>query len=219
LFNNRPYFSRALDPDLTQMVNNEFHVAGANSGQDPWFELRVSEHPWLAELGIEAATLSPKELRRALMVQLMRSSHAPNPRALGHAWTPEEARGAELFRQHCENCHQARLDSSNGASRVPFKRWPHFISSPAGPIVWASNAYEKTGVEPYVHPRGARVPSLRRLYEKFPYFTNGSAKSLADVLARARLSANGFSHAGAVPDAPALLAADRAALLRFLALL
>ncbi|MEO8180091.1 MAG: hypothetical protein ABI895_14750, partial [Deltaproteobacteria bacterium] len=28
LFNNRPYFSRALDPDLTQMVHNEFRAAG-----------------------------------------------------------------------------------------------------------------------------------------------------------------------------------------------
>src|SRR5205814_5016931 len=31
LFNNRPHFSRALDPDLSSVANNEFTVAGARS--------------------------------------------------------------------------------------------------------------------------------------------------------------------------------------------
>src|SRR5262252_5814086 len=39
LFNNRPYFSRALDPDLATVAHNEFRVAGALSDHDPWFSL------------------------------------------------------------------------------------------------------------------------------------------------------------------------------------
>ncbi len=47
LFNNRPHFSRALDPDMTTMVNNEFRVAGARSDHDPWFSLSVGAFPWI----------------------------------------------------------------------------------------------------------------------------------------------------------------------------
>jgi hypothetical protein len=62
-------------------------------------------------------------------------------------------------------------------------------------------------VMPYLHASGTRVPALRRLYKKWPYFTNGSAKSLADVL--------DSHHDGAAN----LIADDKTALLAFLALL
>ena len=63
------------------------------------------------------------------------------------------------------------------------------------PIVWGSAGYQKTGVLPYVHEDGARTPSLRRLYKKYPYFTNGSARSLADVLDAFRFTAGETFHA------------------------
>jgi hypothetical protein len=85
--------------------------------------------------------------------------------------------------------------------------------------VWASTDYVKTGVVPYVHPKGARVPSLRRLHKKYPYFTNGSANSLAHVLAETRFSEDGFAHAGTLEDSTTLPSAEQAALLRFLMLL
>jgi hypothetical protein len=220
LFNNRPYFSRALDRDLTQMVHNEFRVAGANSGHDPWFALSTDDQPWVTALGVDTK-VPPEELRRALMAHLMRSSHAPNPLTLERReLDADEARGARLFLEHCESCHQARLDTSNPASRVPFERWASLILSEPGPIVWASDVYARTGIEPYVHERGARVPSLRRLDKKFPYFTDGSARSLADVLARVRMLPSGFSHAGGdATGAIALGADDRRALEAFMHLL
>jgi hypothetical protein len=66
----------------------------------------------------------------------------------------------------------------------------------ADPLVWGEAEYRQTGVLPYVHESGARVPSLRRLYKKFPYFTNGSAKDLPAVLTRARFDGNTFWHDG-----------------------
>jgi hypothetical protein len=48
LANDRPYFSRALDPDPAGMVHNEFRVAGLRSRHDPWFGLGASDAPWLA---------------------------------------------------------------------------------------------------------------------------------------------------------------------------
>ena len=53
--------------------------------------------------------------------------------------------------------------------------------------MWASADYQKTGVTPYVHESGTRVPSLRRAAAKWPHFTNGSADTLLDVVQRRTL--------------------------------
>jgi hypothetical protein len=202
LFNNRPHFSRALDDDLDTVAFNEFRVANARSGHDPWFELSPGDMPWLRTLGMGSQNLSPELLRKGLMAFLMSFSHRPNPMAMGRGhFRAGEQRGAVVFRDRCESCHEARVVSDAPDSRVPFDRWEDFVFSRQGPIVWGKAQYEKTGITPYVHELGARVPSLRRLYKKRPYFTNGSAKTLDDVLEKARFGADGFWHASdeAVP--------------------
>src|SRR5262249_13103294 len=75
LLNNRPHFARALDPDLTAVVFNEFRVAGAKSGHDPWFALSSSDVPWVRLLGSTDDTLSPEVLRKALMRFLIAFEH------------------------------------------------------------------------------------------------------------------------------------------------
>jgi hypothetical protein len=221
LFNNRPHFSRALDPDLTTVAHNEFRVAGANSGHDPWFSAAVAEQPWIHDLGVPEGELDAASLRRALMIFLMDFTHRPNPMALDHAaFSAQERAGAAVFERRCEGCHAARISADEPASRVAPADWERLVLAREGAIVWASSEYRKTGVEPYVHPSGARVPSLRRLYKKRPYFTDGSAKTLDDVLARARFQgATGFFHDRAPEGSEALSASDRASLLAFLDLL
>ncbi|HEY4159088.1 MAG TPA: hypothetical protein VGM29_13360, partial [Polyangiaceae bacterium] len=124
LFNNRPHFSRAFDRDLTTVVFNEFRVAGKGSGTDPWFSVRQSEFPWLTELGVQDAEVGPEALRHALLTFLMGFSHLQNPSALGRsAFTADERRGAEVFRDACTRCHAARLSTDDEASTVPFERW------------------------------------------------------------------------------------------------
>jgi hypothetical protein len=218
LFNDRPYFSRALDPDLTAVAHNEFRVAGLRSRHDPWFALGTAQAPWLAYLGVGAEPLSPETLRRALMEFLMAFTHRPNPTVLGRsAWSAEERGGAELFRDLCESCHQARLVTDRADSRVSFDEWERLVMTGEGPLVWARDTYERTGVVPYVHAAGTRVPSLRRLYKKRPYFTNGSAPDLDAVLRRATVARGSFLHEGATPGN--LDGAARAALRAFLDLL
>ena len=204
--NNRPYFSRALDPDLATMVHNEFRVAGKRSRHDPWFAIGPEDVPWLSHLGV-AERLSPEQLRRALMTFLIEFTHRPNPSVLGRSgWSAEERHGAELFRDRCEGCHEARLFTDRPETRVPFAGWERLVFSRQGPIVWARPTYEKTGVVPYVHDAGTRVPSLRRIEEKRPYFTNGHAADLDDVLALARFSDATFLHDG--EGGPALTGLD-----------
>ena len=221
LFNNRPHFSRALDPDLTTVANSEFRVAGANSGHDPWFSAAVAEQPWIRGLGVPEGELDAVSLRRALMVFLMDFTHRPNPMAIQHAaLTSSERAGAEVFARRCEGCHAARIVADDPASRVAPADWERLVLAREGAIVWAMSEYRKTGVEPYVHPSGARVPSLRRLYKKWPYFTDGSAKTLGEVLDRARFQgATGFFHDHAPEGLETLSYQERGALLSFLALL
>jgi hypothetical protein len=203
LFNNAPHFSRALDPDLTTVAHSEFRVAGALSGHDPWFSVEAGAVPWLDALGAGGRAWSAIELRQALMTFLMDFTHRPNPAVIQRAaaaWTATERAGAEVFRDHCESCHAARFRSNDPASRVPFESWERVVMAREGAIVWAEAEYRKTGIVPYVHAQGARVPSLRRLYKKRPYFTNGSARDLAAVLERARVSDRGFLHGPGEPE-------------------
>ncbi len=223
LFNNRPYFSRALDRSMAKMVHNEFRVANKRNGHNPWFDLAPANHPWLKALGVPAEErLTPTTLRQSLMRFLMAFRHHPNPEAKT-PWTAEVSRGARLFLRHCETCHQARLVADDPRTRVPYGRWKALMATPGDAIVWASNDYRQTGVVPYVHPKGARVPSLRRTRNKVPYFTNGKAKRLEDVLERARLGPDPlFLHDSGHPHTPAyttgrtLKGAEKRALLAFL---
>lgn len=206
LFNNRPHFSRALDPDLSTVAENEFRVAGAHSDTDPHFSVDAADprFTWLRVLRLDAEKYSPVELRVALMDFLMAFSHRANPRALATKTFDARVRaGAEAFRDRCERCHQARAAADDPSTHVAFESWEPLVLSERGPLVWGSEVYEKTGIVPYVHELGARVPSLRRLYKKRPYFTNGSAPDVRTVLERVRIGADGkLSHGGTTNGQP-----------------
>jgi mono/diheme cytochrome c family protein len=221
LANNRPHFSRALDRDLSSVSHNEFRVAGAGSSTDPWFSVQAARFPWLAELGIAQGELSALDLREALLHFLYAFSHEPNPRALGRTSFSElEARGARVFAERCEGCHAARLFSDDPSSRLDFDAWEAAIFRRNAALVWARAEYEKTGIVPYVHERGTRITSLRRLSLKPRYFSNGSAATLDDVLDRFRFGSSSLHEAaGAAGGLAALDADERRALLDFLKLL
>ena len=176
LFPNRPYFSRALDRSTSKMADNEFRVSNHHSQLEPWFTLDAEMLPWLSELPGWPGEVDGETLRRAFMKFLLRYSTPSNPAARGRSeFTEIEIEGGRLFAQYCENCHQARLSTDDPSTRVEFENWETLIFSANAPIVWASDAYAQTGIMPWVHPDGARVPSLRRLYLDWPYFTNGRA--------------------------------------------
>ncbi len=222
LFNNRPHFSRALDPDLSSVSHNEFRVAGASNDVSPWFVLEEAKHPTLGAFGTRSgAAIEPLELRKTLMTFLMAFSPRTNPAIEARmAFSALESEGARVFRDKCESCHQARTSTDDNKSRLPFEQWEGLIFSTSGPIVWALNEYRQTGVVPYVHERGARVPSLRRLYKKRPYLTSGAAKDVRGVLDRAGFTPDGgFFHDGAPEGAKRIDAREADALIAFLALL
>ncbi|MDB4939511.1 MAG: hypothetical protein JWP87_6483 [Labilithrix sp.] len=221
LVGNRPYFSRALDPDLSTVSHAEFRVAGAGSSTDPFFAVEPRDHAWLEHIGVRER-VEPLELRRALMRFLIELSHRPSSSVASRVprtFDDTEREGAALFRDKCESCHAARLSADDVSTQVPFERWESLVTSDAAPIVWGSAGYEKTGVVPYVHEEGARTPSLRRLYKKYPYFTNGSAKSLDEVLSRLRFTPARTLHGTTPANSTALSVAEKRSLKSFLELL
>jgi hypothetical protein len=226
LFENRPHFSRALDKTMAVMVDNEFRVANRHGPRDPWAPLGERDLPWLVELPGWSGEVDGESLRRSLMAFLIRWTLPSNPRARARVDQPEfeplEARGAELFRDHCESCHEARLVADDSTTRVTFDRWPALVLSESGPIVWASEIYAATGIRPWVHELGARVPSLRRLHLDGPYFTNGAADSVAAVLAGVRFRSDPerrVDHDLAGSPGEPLATEEQRALLAFLQLL
>jgi hypothetical protein len=225
LFNNAPHFSRAKDPDLTSVSFNEFVVANAGNPIDPFFPLDTGRFPFLERLGIAPGVLSPATLREALLRYLARATYPENPLAVARpeprAFTPDERRGAELFRNECASCHAARVIARDERSEIPFERWESAVLSFEGPIVWARSNYEKVGVLPHVAAEGTRIPSLRRLFLKRPYFTNGTAATLRDVLRMARPGRGraSFQHVAQASETERLTPAERAALEAFLVLL
>lgn len=223
LFNNRPHFSRALDPDLSSVSHNEFRVAGAKSGFDPWFSIEARDYPWLSHLGVPLeGELGPEELRLSLMDFLMAFTHRPNPSVIGrNSFNEIEKEGAKLFKARCELCHGARLSADEPGSAVPFDQWERYIFSEAGPLVWGSADYQKTGILPYVHERGARTPSLRRIYKKYPYFTNGAERHLNVLIEKTSIVDGVFYHDRYVDESKSIVANgdERRALEAFLNLL
>lgn len=203
MLENGPHFTRGLDRDLTAVAHNEVRVANLHVPIDPWFSIDRGKAPWLdALIGEgEPGLLGPLGARRAMVDFLAALAHRPSIHGGERATFSEvERHGATVFRDRCVSCHAARLVTNDVATEVPFEDWERLIFSDADPITWARDGYEKTGVEPYVHADGARTTSLRRVIEKRPYFTNGSADTLAEVLARARFGPAAFFH---VVDGPA----------------
>jgi len=215
LVGNQPHFSRALDRTSTGMIHNEFRVANANTPQDPWFTLETAEVPWLAAL-TSAQRYEPAELRAAVLEFLAVFTPEPNPAVRGRsAFTTRERHGASRFETLCESCHQARTVADDPQTRIPPRGWESKIFG-GGALLWASEVRYRTGVQPYVHEDGARVPSLRRLWVKRPYLTQGGASDVRAVLAGVRVGVDGV-HGGGGGDS--LCADDRDALTAFLDLL
>jgi hypothetical protein len=220
LFNNTPLFTRALDPNVAVMVHSEFRVAGAGNDDASWLPLTSEGRPWLTPLLGETGIASPLMLRRGLVEFFRDFTHASNAAALGRAaFTPTERRGAEVFSRTCAGCHAPRLVAGDATSEVPPSGWEPLVLGAAGPIVWASEGRHRTGITPYVHEEGARTPSLRRIAVKYPYFTNGSARSLQEVVDRVRLQGSQFLHHAPAGVGQPLSVAEKSALIAFLRLL
>ncbi len=184
LANNVPLFSRAGDKSLASMVLAEFRVA--NQKRQDSFSVDTSKYPWLEGIENLPKVLSPRDLRMAFLSFFVDYKHRPNPwRLRSEKLTPKALQGLAVFRERCEYCHQAIVSTRQGDS-LPYDHWSGWLEAKEKDLVWGAPFCTKTGIKPYVHRAGARVPSLRRVQKKYPYFTNGSSPTLRHLLSRFR---------------------------------
>ena len=184
LGHNVPLFSRAGDESLSSMVMAEFLVANQNRRGN--FLIVKNEHPWISTLISDARTISPLELRESLLSFFAAFQLKPNPWRLYRGELDDSARrGLLVFREKCVDCHQAII-STRTEKGVPFSDWESWLTEAYRDLIWGAPFMSRTGIRPYVDPAGARVPSLRRVWMKYPLFTNGSSPTIRDVLTRFR---------------------------------
>ncbi|MEE9144532.1 MAG: hypothetical protein V3U06_07175, partial [Candidatus Binatia bacterium] len=201
LANNVPLFSRAGDKSLASMILAEFRVA--NQKRRGSFSIKVSDYPWLREIQGIPTELSPAVLRKAFIAFFVDFQHRPNPwRSQGRTLDRKALQGLMVFRERCEYCHQASI-STRKAESLPFEKWQGWLEAEGKDLVWGAPFYSKTGILPYVYKAGARVPSLRRIRQKYPYFTNGSSRTLQDLLSRFRYKGTTAWHHYEPPSAQA----------------
>ncbi len=180
LVNNVPLFSRGGDTSLSSMVMAEFMVA--NQNRKGVFTIQKVQYPWMSLVPDWPQTATPMALRRGLLWFFTEFNPEPNPWRAGHpALTKSARRGLAVFRERCADCHQP-LSSTRTGKGVDFSRWQHWLTEENRDLIWGAPFFSRTGVKPYVRPAGSRVPSLRRVWMKYPLFTNGSVRTIGGVL-------------------------------------
>ena len=161
-----------------------------------------------------SVTLSPEETRAALAAYMARIPVerspfvAPDRRAL----TAAERRGLATFREDCAGCHRL---SRSASGRRAIARGDIETLLLAGQVALTSARLYDVGT-PVLGEGGNNPPSLRGVWAAAPYFSDGSAPTLEDVLKRTNPNAAKIHAPQNAELSPAFPAAVRDDLLAFL---
>jgi DNA-binding beta-propeller fold protein YncE len=183
LVGTEPFLSLGKPDTFAAFADNivATHAQGALDAPDSYDQypvtLRLREG---ARWG--TVTLSPREVRATLAAYLPRLPVEPSPfEAVGRtALTPPERDGLAVFRDRCSGCHQLQI--ATGSTRaVPARELERDLL--AGRLVLTSARRYDVGT-PVLGEDGNNPPSLRGVWAAAPYFSDGSAATLEDVLRR-----------------------------------
>jgi cytochrome c peroxidase len=210
-----PYLSIGEPATIEGFADNivTTHAQGAERGAEGFDRYPVTLRVRAGQ-GWETVTLSAEELRAALVAYMVRIPPEPSPyvaagrRALDRA----ERAGLALFRDGCAGCHQLVGDSARG-DRVPARELERRLL--AGRVALTSPRLHAVGT-PNLGEGGNNPPSLRGVWEAAPYFSDGSARTLEDVLRRTDPDAPTVHAPANATRPPAFTDSQRAALLAFL---
>jgi mono/diheme cytochrome c family protein len=164
--------------------------------------------------GWRTLTLSPAEIRAALAAEMARIPSEPSPFVAPGAGALDAParRGLELFRDGCAGCHRLVGDASRG-DRIPDGLLEARLL--AGRVALTAPGRYDVGT-PVLGEGGNNPPSLRGVWDAAPYFSDGSARTLEDVLRRTDPDADAVHAAANAARPPAFSADEQAALLAFL---
>lgn len=176
-----PIFTPGQASGITAAVNGFVRSLDARY----WTEREAGT--WLDPVEVEIAPgrralLSPHDLRRALLTYLARMPVEPGfLRPPGQPFSASALRGAALFWRDCARCHQPSPHMAAPELLGRDAALEHLIERP---LAFGAARREKTGVLPYFTAQGNRVSPLTQLGRGGPFFSNGSARNLAEALRR-----------------------------------
>jgi mono/diheme cytochrome c family protein len=209
-----PYLSLGEPETIEAFADNivATHAQGADKSED------YDRYP--VTLRVRAAggwgtkTLSPDDVRAALAAYMARIPVEPSPFVSPgrRAFSADERRGLGVFRGRCASCHQLVGDTKT-STLVPARALEGRLL--AGQVALTSARLYDVGT-PVLGKTGNNPPSLRGVWDAAPYFSDGSARSLDDVLDRTDPAAEKVHAPGNASRPSAFTPADRAALLAFL---
>ena len=128
--------------------------------------------------------IKAKTVRRALLEFVANLPVRRGPlRRPGAALGVGARRGWDLFQRDCLGCHQATPDARR-PQQVPPNDVPRYLGE--RPLLFGRAAWALTGAEPYFTPWGNRISPLLDLGRGGPFFANGSAATLREVIAHFR---------------------------------
>ncbi len=213
-----PYLSLGEPATIDAFADNivATHAQGAEHGPDDYdrYPVTIRVRDASASDGWKDVVLSPVALRAALAAYMARIPPEPSPFvATGrHALTVEERRGLAVFRESCAGCHELVGDTALGNGIPPRDLERRLL---AGQVALTSARLYDVGT-PVLGKTGNNPPSLRGVWDAAPYFSDGSARSLDDVLRRTDPSAPKVHAPENAERPPALSPEARTALLTFL---
>jgi len=210
-----PYLSLG-EPDTIEAFDDNIvatHAQGAEADPEHYDKYPVRLR-LRAGSGWREAVLSPAQVRAALAAYMARIPPEPSPfvEPGRKTLTAEERRGLDVFRDACAGCHELVTSTPDG-SPIPAAALERRLL--AGQVALTSGRLYDVGT-PVLGKDGNNPPSLRGTWDAAPYFSDGSARTLDEVLARTDPDAPRV-HAPANADRPPTFSTeDRAALLAFL---
>jgi len=178
-----PYLNLGDPTTIADFADNivATHAQGAEQNPSGFADYPVRLRMRDAALDIRERVLSPGEVRAALAAYMARIPPEPSPFApAGQRLTAAERRGLSLFQSGCTGCHELVGNSALGNS-VPARLLERRLLS--GKVALTSPRRHAVGT-PVLGEGGNNPPSLRGVWDAAPYFSDGSARTLQEVLRR-----------------------------------
>jgi mono/diheme cytochrome c family protein len=210
-----PYLSLGEPATIEAFADNivATHAQGAERDPAHFDKFPVTLRVRAAQ-GWEEVVLSPAEVRAALAAYMAAIPPEPSPflDPSARALTAEARRGLAVFRDGCAGCHQLVGNSALG-NLVPPPALERRLR--AGQVALTSPRRYAVGT-PVLGDGGNNPPSLRGVWAAAPYFSDGSARTLEEVLRRTDPDAPGVHSADNAARPSAFKPEEQAALLAFL---
>ncbi|MCA9628631.1 MAG: hypothetical protein KC766_13225, partial [Myxococcales bacterium] len=182
----RPIFSTGGAKSLSRALE------GLIRGLDERMWTEGASDYWDVPLTLETSngerTLSPLEVRQALLSFLMQLPARPGPLAFsrGDRWRAQQAAGAALFQRDCATCHLPTDSMRRPTETVNLESWLARGGARARPLSFGAPAFAETGTGASFTPNGNRISPLGGVGRRARLYVTGRARNLRQLVSELR---------------------------------